>query len=59
MTYSFNNKNIITSYIKELLKDFNLPTCPVYVEKISENQEVGVSDIPGRIYIKGNTNNTL
>lgn len=54
MTYSFNNKNIITSYIKELLKDFNLPTCPVYVEKISENQEVGVSDIPGRIYIKGN-----
>ena len=30
MNYGFNNTNIITGYIKELLRNFNLPTCPIY-----------------------------
>ena len=30
MKYGFNNTNIITGYIKELLRDFNLPTCKIY-----------------------------
>lgn len=28
--YKFNNDNIITGYIKQLLKDFNLPKCKVF-----------------------------
>ena len=46
MMYEYNNKNIITGFIKGLLRDFNLPMCPVYCE--------GRSNIPGKTYIKGN-----
>ena len=28
--YKFNNTNIVTFYIKEFLKNFNLPTIPVW-----------------------------
>jgi hypothetical protein len=42
----FNNNNIITGEIKQLLKEFNLPTCKVYKE--------GVKLYPDFFYIKGN-----
>ena len=34
--YHFNENNIVTGYIKELLHNFELPVCPVYVEGETE-----------------------
>ena len=31
----FNDNNIYVGYIKQLLKDFNLPRCQVYKEELS------------------------
>lgn len=47
MKYTFNNTNIITGYIKELLQDFNLPIYTVYRE------DKPVYD--GKLYLKDNS----
>ena len=46
MKYRFNETNNITGYIKELLKEFNLPTYKVYREGMTLNE--------GRLYIREN-----
>lgn len=49
MAYTFDNTNLITGYIKELLKDFNLPTCPV----LKRNEDI--SKVPyKRTYLDEN-----
>lgn len=44
--YKFNNSNLITFYIKQLLKDFNLPVCPVW--------KSGMKSYKGAFYIHNN-----
>lgn len=46
MTFEFRNDHIVTGYIKELLKDFNLPLFPVLKDDKPK--------ILGRTYINGN-----
>ena len=46
MKYTFNNTSLVTGYIKELLRNFNLPTCKVY-------KPGNVID-SGRTYLEGN-----
>lgn len=47
MRYRFNETNIATGLIKELLKEFNLPMYTVYTE--------GKPIYPGKLYIKNST----
>ena len=47
MRYRFNETNIATGLIKELLKEFNLPMYTVYTE--------GKPIYPGKLYIKDST----
>ena len=46
MPYRFNETNIITGQIKEILKDFNLPSCAIYTKDPNRDY------YPDRLYIK-------
>lgn len=37
-TLTFNSRNIISGYIKQLLHSFNLPVCKVFTSVVSCNQ---------------------
>lgn len=51
MYYKFNETNIATGYIKELLKEFNLPIYKVYTGDVNNPDEI---IYPGRFYINKN-----